>query len=833
MAITSNPNGTEVSEIFRNIISTLQEGAKNSGIIWSPLLTLMYLFFVKEDCVELVRATVNQFTMTINEPTYGDLYLSPESEQEVWSDQVYVHSIIMALDPEISETRFICAVIEDQRRLWATQPSKRRIEAHYPALIEESIRVATREDKYNGGAYFQPQELTALISRLANIRAGQRIYNPFAGLASFGIDLPSNNYYGQEINHQTWAMGMIRSLAHGKTPPYNYVQEDSLKHWNPSGEPCDLIVANPPFNLPLEGVMPEFGRRISAEVFFLFKSMEDLKSDGKAILVVPNGFLVSLKRGDLAARRKVVDEDLLDLIVTFPGSLLGYTSIPFSLLRIDRNKKLPGTVCMVDADSFIQRGKGGRVIDHEALVAAIDRPADHSEVRSIPIQEIVQNAYILSPQRYALGLPSGMGSALRDVIQNVPSVRTISGSMGKVVRIRDLSSNQLVHELDIGKLEPSTLTGKLRTVKGSALLVSLRGGELRPTWFEYKGEPIHFNSEIHAVSFDTERVDKEYLMHELRSEQVTKQMAALVRGITIQSLNKRDLGQIRIEIPSLDAQRAKVKGFIEAYTAANVLRAEEAAGRYGIQLQAFRNTASFKHIIGTPLMLVSSGVEIMCSSMDKLQPEWRSHFINTDEHKTLGCIVDDLVYELQRISDLLETDNNDLNVEEYPLSRMDLVSYVMETMNRVRLDPGEEHKVSFSMSPDVKEHLKGKAHILGNKALLDIAVNAIVDNARIHAFGRADGPHTLTFFVDMAIVEKRPYANLWIANNGTPFPEGFGVDRFVQKNVYAGPTGHSGIGGYHLSKIVQYHEGRLDLLKGANPDSPLVTIIEIQIPLAD
>jgi len=45
--------------------------------------------------------------------------------------------------------------------------------------------------------------------------SGAKVYNPFAGLASFGVFLDGGqHYFGQEYNSTTWAIGYLRILAY-------------------------------------------------------------------------------------------------------------------------------------------------------------------------------------------------------------------------------------------------------------------------------------------------------------------------------------------------------------------------------------------------------------------------------------------------------------------------------------------------------------------------------------------------------------------------------------------------------------------------------------------
>lgn len=826
-------NGTDikVEEVLRDITQKLQALANSNGAPWSAYMPLLYLYIVHEKCSELLpyfgyRASGESiFDIGL---TYSDY--STEFDKK-WGAKADTQKILLSFDPELGELSLLLDAIEhDQIRLSAND-----LESHYPELIDEAIKIIAAGGKNQGGFYDQPRELTELMLQLAGIKKGQQLYNPFAGLASFRVELPSNNYYGQEIDQRAWAIGMIRSSAHGKTAPYRYVNEDSFTQWNPKGTLCDLIVANPPFNVIRDGILPELAKMVSTESFFLNQSIAHLKPTGKAIMVAPNGFLFSSKRDQLATRQRIVDEDLLDTVISFPGGLLQHTRMPFSLIVLNKRKQRPAFVRFVQADKFIIDNSGRDMrIDAHALVYALDKGADDSMMRWVPLEEIKTNGNDLNPARY-IGYEDVAeienAEQLSNILKPLTPPRTEQGVVLPFARIRDLKEAAMEHELHAEQLELIEAPKHARGLGHSALLLAMRWSNLKPSWFKYSGTSISISSDIRAFEVNESRVFIPFLISELHRPYVREQVARMSRGLTIPNLRLKDLLSIHVELPSMEAQRAIVKGLEQAHVATQIEQAQLAADRHGVELAAFNNSASFKHLLGTPLLNLGSGVDIMSNALDKLEPKWRDRRVSAREQMTLGDIIDKMAYELERIAALLDSDSTELDVEKYPLAHIDLVSYSKKAMRRVKQEMNGGHEVSLAISADVKEQLHGKAPIMGNEVLLDIAVDAIVDNARRHAFEKATGPHKLQFQVDLIIESKRTLVTLSVANNGMPFPEDFGLDRYVRKNVHAGASGHTGIGGYHVNKVLRWHKGQLELISHPISLDGLTTSIELIFPL--
>lgn len=145
------------------------------------------------------------------------------------------------------------------------------------------------------GQSLLPKEITRLMFNLANIKANATIYNPFAGVASFGVLSESNNQYiGQEISINTQINGQLRLLATNSNSSKSLLVGDSIFNWNPTNEKFDLIISSPPFNMPLPDKIPgKWGTLSKVESFVIERGLQDLKKDGKLIILVPESFLSS------------------------------------------------------------------------------------------------------------------------------------------------------------------------------------------------------------------------------------------------------------------------------------------------------------------------------------------------------------------------------------------------------------------------------------------------------------------------------------------------------------------------------------------------------------
>ena len=97
--------------------------------------------------------------------------------------------------------------------------------------------------------------------------------------------------------------------------------------------------------------------------------------------------------------------------------------------------------------------------------------------------------------------------------------------------------------------------------------------------------------------------------------------------------------------------------------------------------------------------------------------------------------------------------------------------------------------------------------ILFNETILRIILDAIIENAYQHGFSDyADCPNPTIAF---ALVDTESYLLLKICNNGRPIT--ISINEFKTRGAMAGPTGHTGLGGYLINKYITQLGGKVEL----------------------
>jgi type I restriction enzyme M protein len=716
---------------------------------------------------------------------------------------------------------------------------KNYLDVHIGELVENLIYKIARSEGRFGGEYLQPLELTQFICALADLPRGAKVYNPFAGLASFGVYLNKEaRYYGQELNRRSWAIGMIRLLAANKEPYSDFILGDSIKDWNPTGAHYDLIVANPPFNYKIQESYATDTRYVDS--FFLKCSMSALTANGKAVIVFADNFLYAANDEQKSIRRFLVTENLLETVISFPGGLLLNTDIPFSVLVISNSKHYKHKVKFVDAESSIYEfSKKDKRIDVQRLIDTVFTEGA-SNTALVSKEEIIFNDFNLKVGRYveteAFKFPAfdnaritTLGELLTPKTSFGRKVRL--GRHGSVVWTKNLKNSRFDYRLDVSGIEDTKLTKQLHFLDRSSILFTLKGKSPKPTYFHYQGKPVYLSPDILACEVKEDLVDVSYLVNELHQNYVIQQINKYLVGNTVPYISKEDFLNIKIVLPPLEEQKAKIQGVKEEFVKNQVLQAEKDAIALGVKDAVYQNFSTIKHSMGMPLLNLNSGIKNIEETLNRLIAGWESFKVDDDLNYTLRDAFNSLSDNLTLISNLLKNNERHLEMSNYSMIKIDIVEFLEKYVSDLKQTASAEFKVELDISPDLTSEAEARAAINGNCELLIIALNNIVDNAVKHGFVQRGKDYRIKFRLSLFMEAKKIFIRLEVANNGKPFPVNYSLEKLIRRNSSAGATGNTGIGGYDINEIVKHHEGKLDLVLNNNIADDFATVYEILIPI--
>ena len=360
--------------------------------------------------------------------------------------------------------------------------------------------------------HLQPRELTELVYRLCGDCTGKKVYNPYAGVASYaGAFRAGDCYYAEEYDPVTWGIGVLRTWMDGCLSS-NYVCGDSL---SPGWEtPFDIVVSTPPAGR-IPNSLDTFCDRLVSDAPHL------LADGGEAGTLVMVAHLSSLmgRRG-----QALVESGLLDMVVVLPGNVLYWTAASQAVIRLRKGRGPDEPVALVDGTAFYSPGgRGTRVIRTGDLLDKIGHRSPVCVAMKRP-SELRECGYVLIPALHLRSREEEDGEGrkmipLRDLGRLLslppyqPDGRT-DAMPERAVTISDLTS-----EPCLADVEPHPVNGhdsRFRVLDQPALLIFANLEGIRVGYAHASPEnPVCIYQRIHAFAPDEELVSIRYLAHVL------------------------------------------------------------------------------------------------------------------------------------------------------------------------------------------------------------------------------------------------------------------------------------------------------------------------------
>ncbi|MCB5292068.1 type I restriction-modification system subunit M [Arthrobacter sp. SO3] len=212
----------------------------------------------------------------------------------------------------------------------------------------------------SGGEYYSPRSIVKTMVEMLEPYKG-RVFDPACG--SGGMFVQSANFtaahsgsrndisvYGQEMNPTTWRLAKMNLAIRGIEANLGAEWGDSFADDKHKDLRADFIITNPPFGnkvywaadaLQSETKRFPYGIPPASKVNYawLQNYLHHLSPTGTAATVMPNGSLTSNTNNEGDIRRKMIEEDKVECIVSLPGQLFYGVQIPVSLWFMTHDKK--------------------------------------------------------------------------------------------------------------------------------------------------------------------------------------------------------------------------------------------------------------------------------------------------------------------------------------------------------------------------------------------------------------------------------------------------------------------------------------------------------------
>ena len=232
-------------------------------------------------------------------------------------------------------------------------------ESHAFGEIYETI-LKELQSAGSSGEFYTPRAVTDFMAQMIKPQIGEKMADFACGTGGFitswlkelkkkvktteDEEMYANSIYGIEKKQFPYMLCITNMLLHDLDVPQvfhdNTLLRDVLDYTE--DDQVDVILMNPPYGgSEKTEVKNHFPSDLaSSETADLFMSviMYRLKENGRAAVILPDGFLFGTDNAKVAIKTKLFSEFNVHTIVRMPGSVFSpYTSITTNILFFDRN----------------------------------------------------------------------------------------------------------------------------------------------------------------------------------------------------------------------------------------------------------------------------------------------------------------------------------------------------------------------------------------------------------------------------------------------------------------------------------------------------------------
>lgn len=284
-------------------------------------------------------------------------------------------------------------------------------------------------DGRKGGELHTPRSVVEVLVETAAPRPGDRIYDPFCRSGEILAAAADHarrqglwrtpSVYGRTPNGGSAVRARMNLALHRAEGGVDVGPADLAGDTPLSGAPFNMIVSNPPFNMDLRGdqrFAPWYLRygvppAHNANFAWLQYVVACLAPEGRAAVLMSNGASSSENPREKEIRAGMVEDGLVEGLIALPPHLFHSTAVPATVWLLSRPVNPRGELLFVDGSGLgDMTGRTHRVLpdaDVGALAGAVSawrRRGRYEEIpgfsRSVPLEEVREQGYRLSPQRY-------------------------------------------------------------------------------------------------------------------------------------------------------------------------------------------------------------------------------------------------------------------------------------------------------------------------------------------------------------------------------------------------------------------------------------------------
>ena len=658
-------------------------------------------------------------------------------------------------------------------------------------------------EKTESREYHTPKQINHLLAQLANVKEGEIVYDPASGLGGTlltiyqfaGRNGNKIQFMGQECNGTINDFSYVYLSLH-KIQQLTILYDNSFL--NAPIEQVDVCVSDIPFQ------HKSAEDRLSMPISFIELILKSLKENGRAILLLPDGYFRSKVNANHI--EKYIENNWIERVISLlPAYWDKSTGTRFIILVLNLAK--------TTQEIILEKQIKGEVFEQFYAVQKI-----------VSTQEVIKNNFNLKVNHYVqenlvelntlfAQYPTNQIVELGDMITflkkgglipaDAQFNRQIPNSV-PYIQTSDLSASERDFYLNLSDKNKYVITDN--EIQASAFLMSLYSKEHKLTYFNYEKQAIAISASIIAFTMKDPNINIEYVISQFYSRIFEIQWEQLMQGTAQGRIFIKDLLEIKIILPSIEEQYVAVVEFrkeLQLDLEAKLIQAKQE-----IKKTEYAVISIAIHDLNQKLGAMETGLSVLKNFLERKAKErtalsWNETVVPIFEGDLPEEIEQQkLLSVLKRIMTARDEGAAQLAATREELQNNAVSAQWIEVKQLFITEIAPIHKINGFICGIEGEEIMAEIDAIRFKNMAD----NLIENAQIH------GNATNVSFHFSYIQNKEVFRILY-RNNGLPFPKDFDFERdfkgLYQKSSFSKGTG---IGGYSINKTVELHSGSIRLL---------------------
>ena len=319
-------------------------------------------------------------------------------------------------------------------------------------------------------------------------------------------------------------------------------------------------------------------RTVSTDWVFTMAAYLNMDKPGKTIVLMSNAG--TWNKPDEELRKLLVEDGIVEGIVLLTARLMSSTAIPLTMMILSHNNK---TVRMVDASEIYTEGRRQNSLEEQDISRIVEAYFSDSDIsKSIAVDEIANNDYILNPQRY-IGFELGFDNSI--------TLAEVSASINRGVMITSNELDEIATKeetnyryLMLGNINDGVIDSRLPClthidekykkycIKDGNLIISKNSPFKVALASVDEDEHILAAGNLYFIELDETRANPVFVSVFMQSEVGMAQLHRFAKGGIPKSISIQDLKKIEIPTIPREQQDRIAEEYLQLKDQLNVLQ---------------------------------------------------------------------------------------------------------------------------------------------------------------------------------------------------------------------------------------------------------------------